>query len=148
MEMKFLFTTNPMLGHFLPMVPLIRAVQAAGHEVRVATGADLAPAVHRHGFPLWVVGPMDQLIPMAAAWRPHVVVHEPTELAGGEAAAVSGAVDIVHGLGTPIRAHAPVSTPYLDPCPPSGRPVVPRSARCCRSAPRSARSSRVSSCPR
>ena len=55
--MKFLFTTNPLLGHLLPMVPLIRAVRAAGHEVRVATGADLAPAVHRHGFPVWAVGP-------------------------------------------------------------------------------------------
>ena len=32
--MKFLFTTNPLLGHLLPMVPLIRAARAAGHEVR------------------------------------------------------------------------------------------------------------------
>ena len=55
--MKFLFTTNPLLGHFLPMVPLIRAARAAGHQVRVATGADLASAVHRHGFPIWAIGP-------------------------------------------------------------------------------------------
>ena len=125
--MKFLFTTNPLLGHFLPMVPLIRAAQAAGHQVRVATGADLAPEVHRHGFPIWAVGPKmsqawaelaasadpaqdeaeqkrhaatvlfarpavaraRQLVPMAASWRPDVVVHELYELAGWEAAAAS-----------------------------------------------------------
>lgn len=159
--MKFLFTTNPLLGHFLPMVPLIRAVRAAGHEIRVASGADLAPAVHRHGFPLWAVGPTEeqvwaearasaddarsefermrhdacvlfaepgvararQLMPMAAAWGPDVVVHELTEVAGWEAAAVSGAVDIVPGFGTPNRARAVLTAPYLDPCPPSLQPA-------------------------
>ena len=181
--MKFLFTTNPLLGHLLPMVPLIRAVRAAGHEIRVATGADLAPAVHRHGFPLWAVGPTmasvwaevrnseddsrseferarhdacvlfaepgvaraRQLMPMAAAWRPDVVVHELMEIAGWEAAAVSGAVDIVHGLGThephlpefaqlvcavaaeqlgtPNRARELFAAPYLDPFPPSLQPA-------------------------
>ena len=180
--MKFLFTTNPLLGHFLPMVPLIRAARAAGHQVRVATGADLAPAVHRHGFPIWAVGPRmssvwaelarsadptqhqadqqrhaaitlfarpavaraRQLLPMAESWRPHVVVHELYELAGWEAAAVSGAVDVVHGfgthvadlpdfaqlvgsvvaeeLGTPNRASDIFTAPYLDPCPPSLQP--------------------------
>lgn len=180
--MKFLFTSNPLLGHFLPMVPLIRAAQAAGHQVRVATGADLVPTVHRHGFPIWVVGPRmsqvwvelassanrswpqteqqrhaattlfarpavaraRQLVPMAEAWRPDIVVHELYELAGWEAAAVGGAVDIVHGfgthvpelpqfaqlvgavvaegLGTPNRAAELFSAPYLDPCPPSLQP--------------------------
>src|SRR5918998_492801 len=138
--MKFLFTSNPLLGHFLPMVPLIRAVQAAGHQVRVATGADLAPEVHRHGFPIWAVGPKmsqvwaelaatalqgqdedeqqrhaattlfahpavaraRQLVPMAASWRPDVVVHELYELAGGEAATAIGAAHVIHGFGTHI----------------------------------------------
>ena len=177
--MKFLFTSNPLLGHFLPMVPLIRAVQGAGHQVRVATGADLAPAVHRHGFPIWAVGPTlsqiwaetastadptqdeeeqqrraaaalfgypavvraRQLVPMAASWRPDVVVHELYELAGWEAAAAAGAPDVLHGfgvlegslpelaehvgsvvaeqLGTPNRASDLFAAPYLDPCPPS-----------------------------
>jgi UDP:flavonoid glycosyltransferase YjiC (YdhE family) len=180
--MKFLFTTNPLLGHFLPMVPLIRAAQAAGHQVRVATGADLAPEVHRHGFPIWAVGPKmsqawaelaatadptqdetgqkhhaatvlfarpaaaraRQLVPMAATWRPNVVVHELYELAGWEAAAATGATDVVHGLGThlaempefaqvagsvvaeelgtPNRASDIFAAPYLDPCPPSLQP--------------------------
>ena len=176
--MKFLFTSNPLLGHLLPMVPLIRAARAAGHEVIVATGSDLRTAVRRHGFPLWLVGPRfaevraellaaagtddltaiepllrhtvlfaqpgviraRQLRPMVAAWRPDVVVHELAEFAGWEAAAASGALDVVHGwgspapyvgelaqrvcrvaaeqLGTPNRATAVLSTPYLDPCPP------------------------------
>jgi UDP:flavonoid glycosyltransferase YjiC (YdhE family) len=177
--MKFLFTSNPLLGHFLPMVPLIRTAQEAGHEVRVATGADLAPEVHRHGFPIWAVGPKGsqiraqlavtadatqdaaeqqrhavttlfahpavararQLVPMAASWRPHVVVHELYEFAGWEAAAAAGALDVVHGfgvleaqwpdlaqhvgsviaeeLGSPNRAPDVFTAPYLDPCPPS-----------------------------
>lgn len=180
--MRILFTTNPLLGHFLPMVPLIRAVRAAGHQVRVATGANLAPAVRRHGFPLWLVGPTwpqtwaellasadpaagdvermrhaatvlfaepgvaraRQLVPMARAWRPDVVVHELAEFAGWEAAAACGAVDVVHGygahvpdlpdlaglvcrvaadrLGTPDRSPAVLTAPYLDPCPPALQP--------------------------
>ena len=109
-------------------------------------------------------------MPMAASWRPDVVVHELTEIAGWEAAAVSGAVDVVHGLGThepylpelaqmvcamaaeqlgtPNRARAVFAAPYLDPCPPSLQPPAPpRSARCCRSGPRSARSIPASGCP-
>ena len=181
--MKILFTTNPLLGHFLPMVPLIRAVRAAGHQVRVATGADLAPAVRRHGFPLWLVGPTwaqnwaeqlatadpeagelerrrhaatvlfaepgaaraRQLVPMAEAWRPDLVVHELLEVAGWEAAAASGAVDVSHGLGThqrylpelaeaacrvvadrlgtPDRTDAVLAAPYLDPSPSSLQPT-------------------------
>ena len=137
--MKFLFTSNPLYGHFMPMVPLIRAAAAAGHEVRVATGSDLTGLVRHHGFPLWLVGstfseamasmppaifdrpPSDlermragaltlfgrpgvararQLIPMATEWRPDIVVHELFEIAGIEAAAASGALDVVHGFGT------------------------------------------------
>ena len=137
--MKVLFTSNPLYGHFLPMVPLIRAAQAHGHEIRVATGSELTGVVQRHGFPIWLVGtpfveamasapaavfakpPSDrermqaaavhlfgrpgaararQLIPMATAWRPDVVVHELFDIAGIEAAAASGALDVVHGFGT------------------------------------------------
>ena len=177
-----MFTSNPLLGHLLPMVPLIRAAQAAGHQVRVATGADLAPEVHRHGFPIWAVGPRmsevwaeladsddasqdeadagghaaatlfaypavaraRQLVPMARAWRPDVVVHELYEFAGWEAAAAVDAANVVHGfgthiaelpdladlvgsvvaeqLGTPNRAADLFAAPYFDPCPPSLQP--------------------------
>ncbi len=177
--MKLLFTTNPLLGHLQPMMPLIKAAQAAGHQVRVATGADLAREVRRHGFPVWVVGPrmsevwdelasMDdcdkdeseeerqlaatlfaypavararQLVPMAESWRPDVVISEPYEFAGWQAAAAVDAANVVHGLGThiaelpelaqligsvvagelgtPNRASEMFAAPYLDPCPPS-----------------------------
>ena len=45
-----------------------------------------------------------ELMPLAAHWRPDVVVHELLEVGGWEAAAVSGALDVVHGFGT----HVPV----------------------------------------
>ena len=88
-----------------------------------------------------------QLIPMAADWQPDVVVHELFDIAGIEAAAVSGAHHVVHGfgaresylpdlaamicaaaateLGTPDRTQRLFSSLYLDPYPsglrPSGR---------------------------
>ena len=40
--MRLLVGSWPGYGHLLPMVPLIRAAQEAGHEVRVTTGSDLA----------------------------------------------------------------------------------------------------------
>lgn len=47
--MRVLVGCWPAYGHLLPMLPLIRAAQAAGHEVRVTTGADLAPLLDRLG---------------------------------------------------------------------------------------------------
>jgi UDP:flavonoid glycosyltransferase YjiC (YdhE family) len=38
--MRVLVTTAPLIGHVFPLVPLARAVQAAGHDVLVATGGD------------------------------------------------------------------------------------------------------------
>jgi hypothetical protein len=40
-----------------------------------------------------------ELVPQASAWRPDLVVHEETELAGPVVAAVCGARHAVHGLG-------------------------------------------------
>ena len=177
--MRILVTTNPAYGHFLPMLPLMNAARSAGHEVVVATGADLAPEVQRHGYPVWVVGPTwaeakreqaeftaddsermrrdalalfgrpgiaraRELMPLAAHWRPDMVVHELLEVGGCEAAAVSGALDVVHGFGThvpylvdlagltfdamarelgkPNRTEALFAAPYVDPCPPILQP--------------------------
>jgi UDP:flavonoid glycosyltransferase YjiC (YdhE family) len=139
--MRILFTTNPLYGHLYPMLPLMNAARRADHEVIVATGANFAPEVERHGFAIWSVGPsaqqvraqsattdddppMDQLgqmveagmrlfgrpgiarardlTPLAADWQPDLVVHELTEAAGWQAAAGSGAVDVMHGFGTHI----------------------------------------------
>lgn len=47
--MKVLFGSWPALGHLLPMLPMIRAAQAAGHDVVVTTGSDMAPVLGRLG---------------------------------------------------------------------------------------------------
>jgi hypothetical protein len=54
---RILFTANPLVGHVYPMFPLMDAARAAGHEVVLATGADLVPEARRRGFPAWTVGP-------------------------------------------------------------------------------------------
>lgn len=43
-------------GHFLPMVPLARALQEGGHEVTFLTGAAYCPTVERRGFAAIAVG--------------------------------------------------------------------------------------------
>jgi len=47
--MRVLLTTQPAVGHFHPMVPLARALTAAGHEVRVAASASFLPTVEASG---------------------------------------------------------------------------------------------------
>lgn len=47
----------PVFGHFLPMTPLIDAARRAGHEVVVASAADLEVEVKRLGVDFWQVGP-------------------------------------------------------------------------------------------
>jgi UDP:flavonoid glycosyltransferase YjiC (YdhE family) len=53
--MKVLFTTFPAYGHLLPMLPLARAVAAAGDEVVIAAHGDLRAAAA--GLPVRAVGP-------------------------------------------------------------------------------------------
>ncbi len=47
--MRVLVGSWPAYGHLLPMLPLIRAAQRAGHEVRVTSGADLGPLLGELG---------------------------------------------------------------------------------------------------
>ena len=49
--MKILVGAWPAYGHLLPMLPLIRAAQRAGHEVVVSSGADLAAMLDGLGVP-------------------------------------------------------------------------------------------------
>ncbi len=121
--MRILFTACPMYGHVNTVLPLVLAARAAGHEVAVATGPDLAPQVERRGVTAWPVGPTHRdagggadadwmryfavsaearaadLMPRATRWRPDIVVSEETELAGPVVAAVVSARHVVHGLG-------------------------------------------------
>lgn len=127
--MRILIVCGPMYGHVNTLLPLALAAHRAGHEVVVATGADLVPHVQRRGLTAWPVGLTHaqaggsrqaswvtyfaasavhraaDLLPRAAAWRPELVIHEETELAGPVAAAVTGARHAVHGLGLmpPVR---------------------------------------------
>ena len=48
--MKFLFTVQPLLGHFHAMVPLAVALRDCGHEVAFATGKSFGATVQRVGF--------------------------------------------------------------------------------------------------
>jgi UDP:flavonoid glycosyltransferase YjiC (YdhE family) len=127
--MRVLFICNPLYGHLYPMLPLARAAQAAGHAVVVATGADIAPLAQHEGLNTWSIGMthaqaggntqaswldyfeagakqrIAQLAPRCSAWRPDLVIHEETELAGPVVAESIGARSIVHGLGPmpPLR---------------------------------------------
>lgn len=118
--MRILFTACPFHGHVNTLLPLARAAARAGHDVVVATGADLQAPARSHGLTTWAVGPTvaETGIPMspdyfvrtatpraadlrerAGSWRPDLVVSEETELAGAIVAASSGARHVVHGLG-------------------------------------------------
>ncbi|PPI40782.1 MULTISPECIES: glycosyltransferase [unclassified Rathayibacter] len=49
--MRIVFSANPLPGHLVPMIPLMRAARAAGHRVAVLTGADAAAFVLAEGRP-------------------------------------------------------------------------------------------------
>jgi UDP:flavonoid glycosyltransferase YjiC (YdhE family) len=66
---RVLFTSCPAYGHLLPMLPLIRAAERAGHDVRVATGPDLVEAVASRGLDARAVGPA-----WTAMWSAHDAV--------------------------------------------------------------------------
>lgn len=138
-SMRVLFTGCPAYGHVNPLLPLAREARRAGHDVAVATGAELVPQIESCGFDAWLVGPSHaesdaslraaypdletlapqermqvglpimfveaaakravDLVPRAQKWKPDIVVHEMTELAGALVAARTGARHVVHGVG-------------------------------------------------
>ena len=55
--MRILFSSSPLTGHLLPMLPLAAAARRAGHEVVIAAGPDLRADIERRGFDAWTVGP-------------------------------------------------------------------------------------------
>ncbi|QWZ09943.1 glycosyltransferase [Nocardioides panacis] len=61
-----LFTSCPAYGHVLPLLPLVRAAERAGHDVRVATGSDMAGPLASRGLDVHAVGPTWE-----AAWSAH-----------------------------------------------------------------------------
>jgi UDP:flavonoid glycosyltransferase YjiC (YdhE family) len=118
--MRILFTACPFYGHVNTLLPLAKASAEAGHDVVLATGADLGANVRGHGLTAWAVGPTvaetgmpmspdyfvetamprtNDLVEQVANWRPDLIVSEETELAGAVVAASTGAAHVVHGLG-------------------------------------------------
>lgn len=68
--MRILFTSSPLTGHLLPMLPLAAAARRAGHEVIIATGPDLSNEIERRGFTAWPVGPSKAEIDRVGLPRP------------------------------------------------------------------------------
>jgi len=55
--MRILFSAWPAWGHILPMLPLVRAAQRAGHDVAFSTGPDMVDELDRRGIAAWATGP-------------------------------------------------------------------------------------------
>ncbi|MGQ4717420.1 nucleotide disphospho-sugar-binding domain-containing protein [Streptomyces anulatus] len=62
--MRVLFTVFPSAAHLHPVVPLARALQSAGHEVRVAMHPDMVGTVTAAGLTAVPVGTSDDLRPV------------------------------------------------------------------------------------
>ncbi|NMO51758.1 glycosyltransferase [Actinoplanes sp. TBRC 11911] len=54
--MRVLFFNNPAMGHFLPLIPLARALRKQGHTVAFVTAATMLDDVEREGFDLLPAG--------------------------------------------------------------------------------------------
>ena len=71
--MRVLVTSTPTYGHFHPIVPLARALVAAGHDVRVAAPASFRSAIDAAGLSFVAAGSADippALVAELAAVRP------------------------------------------------------------------------------
>jgi UDP:flavonoid glycosyltransferase YjiC (YdhE family) len=64
---RVLFTSCPAYGHMLPLMPLIRAAERAGNDVRIATGTDLVGPLTSRGLTVHAAGPTWDV-----AWSAHL----------------------------------------------------------------------------
>jgi len=60
--MRVLFTTQAGSGHWRPLAPLAKALEAAGHEIAFATTPVACAALTAYGFPCFPVGADDWLV--------------------------------------------------------------------------------------
>lgn len=182
--MRILFTASPLPSHLHAMRPLIRAASAAGHDVVVATGPDLAAQLHAFRVTPWIAGPsmreawtdlaaakpaVDEpgrhralicalfarpgvrraraILPLARRWSPDLVIHDLTDPAGAEVAALLDVPALAHGtspdavrqlgeltevcaefaatLMLPNRYARIAAGPFLNPFPASLQPTGP-----------------------
>src|SRR5687767_12535510 len=82
--MRALFTFQPGMGMFRPLVPLARALADAGHEVAFAGAASFRPQAEACGFPLfpagldWTANGLTGTFPDAPAPGPALLAWIPT----------------------------------------------------------------------
>ena len=93
---RLLVTGCPAYGHLLPMLPLIRAAERAGLEVRVATGPDLVPPMRRRGLDAVGAGPA-----FAALWEAHEAALEGMADAPEMEQAIAGATALFGATAPP-----------------------------------------------
>ena len=67
--MRALFTVQPALGHFHPLVPVAQALERAGHEVAFCSSASFRPEVETFGFECFDAG-LDWIASDRATWTP------------------------------------------------------------------------------
>jgi UDP:flavonoid glycosyltransferase YjiC (YdhE family) len=98
--MRILFTSNPLVGHWLPMLPLARAAEAAGHEVVIAAGPDVVADIDRRGLTAWSIGPDLATIEAGVRDRPRAASESDATrtVADGLAMFAAPAIDRARGL--------------------------------------------------
>jgi UDP:flavonoid glycosyltransferase YjiC (YdhE family) len=98
--MRILLTSNPLVGHWLPMLPLARAAQAAGHEVVIAAGPNVVPDIEQRGFRAWAIGPHLETIQAGLRNRPRAAAESQADriVADGIAMFADPAVARAHDL--------------------------------------------------
>ncbi|MDP9799035.1 UDP:flavonoid glycosyltransferase YjiC (YdhE family) [Catenuloplanes nepalensis] len=110
--MRVLFSFIGGYGHFLPLVPIARAVQAAGHAVAVLGGPRMAGVIRDAGFEALPAGGQPHLPAQPRTTHPPAqprAGHAPTVPGAGHAPTVPGAghTPTVPGAGhTPVEAGA------------------------------------------
>ncbi|MET7438062.1 glycosyltransferase [Streptomyces sp. NPDC004082] len=55
--MRILFSSNPLIGRILPLLPLARALNAGGRQVAFSTAREMAAVLEPEGFDLLLFGP-------------------------------------------------------------------------------------------
>lgn len=112
--MRTILVTPSGYGHLHPLIPLARALEAAGHTVTVATTRDVVEEVRRLGIDARSVGPpsdpppfrsfggpaIDSLLAMSEALEPDVFVHDHTVAAAGVPAELRGVPSVHTSVGT------------------------------------------------
>ncbi|MDI5982614.1 nucleotide disphospho-sugar-binding domain-containing protein [Amycolatopsis magusensis] len=91
--MRLLFVPLPFPTHYFPTAGLAWAARLAGHDVRVATGADVAPVVDASGVPVVEVNTRPELIADSSRNRKWLELEQSSPGEGLLGALVSGPID-------------------------------------------------------